>query len=240
MEIKEFEEKLNNHIKKINIFLEEEQMLQFYRYMNLLLKWNNKINLTAITEIDDIILKHFVDCLTIERYFTKGSSVVDIGTGAGFPGIPLRIYRRDLKITLVDSLKKRITFLNEVIQQLNLKNIESIHARAEEFCKNKKYREQFNFATSRAVANIATLSEYLLPAVKVKGKVIFMKGSDIEEELKKGKKAIKILGGKIENVDSFNLPNSDIKRNIICVKKVDKTPEKYPRKAGTPAKEPLN
>ncbi len=239
MEIKEFGDKIKSYLKKININLNNEKILQFYNYMNLLIEWNEKMNLTAITNPEEIILKHFVDSLTIEKYILNNKKIVDIGTGAGFPGIPLKIYRDDLKITLVDSLNKRINFLNEVINNLKLKDIEAIHLRAEEFGKNKKYRESFDIATSRAVANLATLSEYLLPTVKLEGKAICMKGSNIEEELKIGKTAIKILGGTIEKIETFYLPNSDIKRNIICIKKVNKTPEKYPRKDGIPSKNPI-
>lgn len=237
MEINEFEELFNSYLKE-NV-LEKDQIEQFYNYMNLLLEWNEKINLTAITEPKEVIIKHFVDSLTISKYISKGATLVDMGTGAGFPGIPLKIYRKDIKITLVDSLNKRIKFLDEVIEKLNLKEIETIHARAEEFGRNLKYREKFDIATSRAVANLATLSEYLIPIVKVNGNCICMKGPDIEEELENGKKAIKILGGKISKVDKFELPNTDIRRTILIVDKVEKTPSKYPRKPGIPAKEPI-
>lgn len=240
MERKEFEKIIKEHLKEIKIELNEEQISQFYQYMQLLIEWNEKINLTAITKPEEIILKHFVDSLTIEKYILEDSNLVDIGTGAGFPGIPLKIYRKDIKVTLVDSLNKRIHFLNEVIQELNLEGIETIHSRAEEFGRNKKYREKFDMATSRAVANLSTLSEYLIPLVKKEGNCICMKGSDIEEELERAKKAIKILGGKIDRVDRFSLPNSDMKRNVIMIKKTEETPLKYPRKPGTPAKEPIS
>ena len=239
MEINEFEEIFNTYIKELKIDIEKEQVEQFYNYMKLLLEWNGKINLTAITDPKEVIIKHFVDSLTIEKYIPQGATLVDMGTGAGFPGIPLKIYRNDIKTTLVDSLNKRIKFLDEVISQLNLERIETIHARAEEFGKNKKYREKFDIATSRAVANLATLSEYLVPLIKVKGKCICMKGPDIEEEIKNGKKAIKVLGGNIARIDSFKLPITDIKRTILIVDKVEKTPPKYPRKPGMPAKEPI-
>ena len=219
--------------------LTEEMQQQFEDYMNLLLEWNEKINLTAITEQDDIILKHFVDSLTINKYIEQGKSVIDMGTGAGFPGVPLKIARKDLKITLVDSLNKRIKFLDEVIEKLKLEKIETLHFRAEEFGQNKKYRETFDIATSRAVANLSTLAEYLLPLVKVGGKCLCMKGSEIKEELENSKKAIQILGGEIEKIEEFTLPESDIKRAIITIKKVKSTPNKYPRKPGTPAKDPL-
>ncbi len=239
MEIEKFEEILKTYLKKIDIELSKKQIEQFYTYMNLLLEWNEKINLTAITEPEEVILKHFVDSLTISAYIKKGSKLVDMGTGAGFPGIPLKILRDDIEITLVDSLNKRINFLNEVIKELELREISTVHARAEEFGQNKKYREKFDIATSRAVANLSTLSEYLVPLVKLEGKIICMKGSEVKEEVENAKNAIKILGGKMEKEESFNLPNSDMKRNLVIIKKIKNTPAKYPRKPGTPAKEPI-
>ena len=239
MELKEFEEIFSTYLKEVEINIEKEETEHFYDYMKLLLEWNEKINLTAITDPKEVIIKHFIDSLTISKHIPHGATLVDMGTGAGFPGIPLKIYRNDVKITLVDSLNKRIKFLDEVIEQLKLKDIETIHARAEEFGRNKSYRERFDIATSRAVANLATLSEYLIPLVKLEGKCICMKGPDIEEELQKGKKAIKTLGGNISKVDSFELPNTDIGRTILIVDKVEKTPAKYPRKPGMPAKEPI-
>ena len=239
MEFNEFKEKTIINVDKLGINLSEIQLKQFYNYINLLIEWNEKINLTAITEPDEVILKHFVDSLTIAKYIPDGTKIVDVGTGAGFPGIPLKIYRQDIEITLLDSLQKRINFLNEVIRELNLEKIETVHSRVEDFGKDKMYREKFDIATSRAVANLATLSEYLLPLVKVGGKVISMKGSLIEEELEHSKNAIKILGGKVEKVDEFDLPNSDISRNIVLIDKIKNTPNRYPRKAGEPSKKPL-
>ena len=239
MEFNEFKEKLIINVDKLGINLSEIQLKQFYNYMNLLIEWNKKVNLTAITEPDEIILKHFVDSLTISKYISDGTKVVDVGTGAGFPGIPLKIVRQDVDITLLDSLQKRINFLDEVINELNLEKITTVHSRVEDFGKNKKYREEFDIATSRAVANLSTLSEYLLPLVKVGGKVISMKGSLIQEELENSKNAIKILGGQIEKVDEFDLPNSDISRNIVLIDKIKNTPNRYPRKAGEPSKKPL-
>ena len=239
MEFDEFKEKMIINVDKLGINLSEIQLKQFYSYMNLLIEWNKKINLTAITEPDEIILKHFVDSLTISKYISDGTNVVDVGTGAGFPGIPLKIVRQDVDITLLDSLQKRINFLDEVINELNLEKITTVHSRVEDFGKNKKYREEFDIATSRAVANLSTLSEYLLPLVKVGGKVISMKGSLIQEELENSKNAIKILGGQIEKVDEFDLPNSDINRNIVLIDKIKNTPNRYPRKAGEPSKKPL-
>lgn len=229
--------------KDFCLYFEEEiddnKIQKFYDYMNLLVEWNKKINLTAITEEKDIILKHFVDSLTVLKYIKEDKSIVDVGTGAGFPGIPLAIMNDSLKITLVDSLNKRINFLNEVCNKINLKNTKAIHARAEEFGQDNNYRESYDVAISRAVANLTVLAEYLLPLVKVGGKIICMKGPDIEEELKQAGSAIDILGGKIEKCDNFCLPKSDISRNIIIINKIKETPKKYPRKAGTPAKTPL-
>ena len=237
--MEEFKREFEKYLEKMSILLNKEQYDQFYAYMVLLIEWNEKINLTAITEPQEIILKHFVDSLTIAKYIEEGKTIIDMGTGAGFPGIPLKIYRNDVKVVLADSLNKRIKFLNEVIEKLQLKNIETIHCRAEELGKNKEYREKFDYATSRAVANLSTLSEYLLPFVKLNGSCIFMKTMEIDEELENAKKAIKILGGRIEKVNKFEIPESDLGRSIIIVKKEKQTPSKYPRKPGTPAKEPL-
>lgn len=239
MNINEFKEELEKYLNAISIKLEEKQIKQFYDYMNLLIEWNKKINLTSIIEPKEIILKHFVDSLTISKYINEKSTLIDVGTGAGFPGIPLKILRNNIKITLVDSLNKRIRFLDEVIEKLNLDNIKTVHGRAEEIGRNKEYREKFDYATSRAVANTATLSEYLIPLVKINGKCIYMKGPDTNEELKNGKKAISVLGGNSVNKEEFELPYSDIKRTIIIIEKVKNTPTKYPRKAGTPSKEPI-
>ena len=234
-----FNEKLLEKLNKIQLNVNDEVLNKFWVYMTNLLKWNEKINLTAITDEDDIILKHFIDSLTILEYIPEKSNVIDVGTGAGFPGIPLKIVREDINMTLMDSLNKRITFLNEIINKLGLKKINAIHSRAEELAKMPEHREKYDIAVSRAVANLSTLSEYMIPFVKVGGKCICMKGSNIEEELKTAKNAIKELGGEIEKVINFKLPDSDNERNIIIIKKVRNTKSKYPRKAGMPSKEPL-
>lgn len=239
MLLSEFEKIFIEEAQKINIELDKNQIEKFYKYMDLLIEWNEKINLTAITNRKDIIVKHFIDSLTIQRYLSDAVNIIDVGTGAGFPGIPIKIVNPNLKVVLVDSLNKRINFLQDVIKKLNLDNIEVIHARAEDLGQNKKYREAFDIVTSRAVANMSVLSEYLLPLARVNGKCICMKGSDIEEELENSKYAINLLGGKIEQVDKFELSNERIGRNIIIVKKLKNTPNSYPRKAGTPAKKPL-
>lgn len=239
MNIEEFKRLMNLYGNEIGLKFTEKQLIKFFKYMELLLEWNQKINLTAITEPEEVILKHFIDSLTISKYIEENKTLADVGTGAGFPGIALKIYRNDIKITLVDSLNKRINFLNEVIEKLELQDIETIHSRIEDFGKNKKYREKYDYVTARAVANLSVLSEYLIPIAKIDGQCICMKGSNVEEELNTSKNAIKFLGGKIQKVEKFNLPKSDIERNIIILKKIKNTPAKYPRKAGIPAKEPL-
>ena len=231
-------EDLKEKSEKIGINLKQIDLEKFYDYMNLLLEWNEKINLTAITEPKEIILKHFIDSLSIEKYIKDGNKLIDVGTGAGFPGIPLNIARNDIKITLLDSLNKRVVFLEDVINKLELKNINAIHSRVEEYAKNKNYRESYDIATSRAVAPLNVLLEYLLPLVKINGICICMKGPN-KEEIDLANNALKTLGGKIEQIDEILLPDSDIKRNIIIVRKINKTPEKYPRKVGMPSKEPL-
>lgn len=233
----DFENKIKKLIDNMGISIEDGQVKNFFEYMNTLLEWNKKVNLTAITEENDIILKHFVDCMTIINYFEHGKTLIDVGSGAGFPGIPISIMRDDLKITLLDSLNKRVQFLNCVIDILKLDNVETVHERAEDYGKIK--REQFDYATSRAVANLSTLAEYLLPFVKIGGKCICMKGFEIEEEIENSKFAISQLGGKIKSVDQIQLPNSDIVRKIVVIEKVKSTPKNYPRRSGLASKQPL-
>lgn len=237
MKIQEFAKELKEKAKLINIELEDVKIEKFYNYMNLLLEWNEKINLTAITEPNEVILKHFIDSSTILKYIDDDMKIVDVGTGAGFPGIPLNIIKNNANYTLVDSLNKRINFLNDVIDKIKLENITAVHSRIEDFAKNNK--ESYDIATSRAVASLNILLEYLLPLVKVGGICICMKGSNIKEEIENSNKALEILGGKIEKVEEIILPDSDIARNIIIVRKIKSTSNKYPRKAGTPSKEPI-
>ena len=239
MEKQLFKKELEKKVKQIEITLNENQEDDFYKYMELLLEWNEKINLTAITDPKEILLKHFIDSITISKYIEKKDKVLDIGTGAGFPGIPLKIINKENEFTLLDSLNKRITFLNDVIQKLNLEKICAIHGRAEEFIKKSGERESYNIVTSRAVAKLNVLLEYMLPFTKIGGRCICMKSFEIEEELKEAKKAIEILGGEIEKIDIIALPESEIKRKIVVIKKVKNTINKYPRKAGTPEKEPI-
>lgn len=223
---------------KIEVNLTEEQISKFITYKELLKEWNQKINLTAITEDSEIVLKHFIDSLTVLKYIPQNANIIDVGTGAGFPGIPTKIVREDVSVTLLDSLNKRINFLNDVIEKTNLENIKTVHGRAEDFGQNKECREKYDVAVARAVANLSTLTELCLPFVKVGGSFIAMKGNSTEE-FEEAKKAIEILGGKIEKIDKFNLPGTDIERNIVVIKKIDKTPNQYPRKAGTPASKPI-
>ena len=239
MKINEFSELMKLEFNAIGASINKEQIEKFYRYMEILLEWNQKMNLTAIVEPKEVILKHFVDSITIEGYIAQNAQVIDIGTGAGFPGIPLKLVRNDLNITLMDSLNKRITFLEEVVNKLKLTNIDAIHSRAEELAKNKDYREKFDVATSRAVAPLNVLLEYMLPFVKVNGICICMKGSSIENEIQESRKCLELLGGKIEKIDSFELHENSHARNIIIVRKIKNTPNKYPRKAGMPTKEPI-
>lgn len=223
--------------------LSEKQAEQFLFYYELLIEWNQVMNLTAITEFEDVVTKHFIDSILIGKYdFWQEKDemhILDLGTGAGFPGIPLKILYPEMDILLMDSLNKRIRFLQEVIKKLGLEKIEAVHARAEEFGRKKEYREQFDLCISRAVANLSTLSEFCLPFVKVGGRFISYKSGNMEEELGQAKNAIKILGGKVESVEKFYLPESDMERSLICISKRKEMNKKYPRQGGKPLKEPL-
>lgn len=224
--------------KEINLDLDDNEIENFFIYKKLLKEWNEKINLTAITEDNEIILKHFIDSLTIEKYIPENASVIDVGTGAGFPGIPLKIVRGDVKLTLLDSLKKRLFFLEDVKEKIKLNNVYMVHGRAEDIGNNNEYREKYDISTARAVANLKVLAEYCLPFVKVGGYFICMKGNSIEE-VEEARNAIKKLGGIIEKIEKINLPDSDIERNIIIIRKIKNTPKEYPRKAGIPTKNPI-
>lgn len=228
-------------LNQLGVILEENQIKQFLTYYEMLVEWNQVMNLTAITEYEEVLKKHFVDSLSLIKAFPvhKEAKVIDVGTGAGFPGLALKIAYPSLQITLLDSLNKRIQFLNEVIHALQLKGIDTIHGRAEDYAKPGKLREKYDLCVSRAVANLSTLSEYCLPFVKENGLFIPYKSEKITEEMVKAEKAITILGGKITKQIEFMLPDSDIYRNLIIIKKEKKTPLKFPRKAGLPSKEPL-
>jgi len=224
---------------EFGVTLDDTQVGQLMIYKETLKEWNQKINLTAIEDDREIIIKHFIDSLSIMPYLKDESKeMVDIGTGAGFPGIPVKIVNGSVQVTLMDSLEKRVNFLNEVIKLLGLDNILAVHGRAEDYGQNPKFREKFDISVARAVANLPVLLEYCLPFVKPGGIFIAMKGSSIEE-IEASKKALDTLGGKVEEVNEITLPQSDIKRNIIIVKKIRQTPTQYPRKAGKPSKNPL-
>ncbi len=233
--------RFDQELEMLGIQLTDVQKEQFDRYYELLIEWNRVMNLTGITEYDEVNLKHFTDSLTIVRIksMENVSTLIDVGTGAGFPGIPIKIAFPHIKVTLLDSLNKRIKFLNQVVEELDLKDVVTLHGRAEDYAKKEEYREQFDLCASRAVANLSTLSEYCLPFVKKGGCFISYKSADSDEEIEQSKKALDILGGKIEKVDKFVLPGSDMGRAMVMVEKVKNTPRKYPRKAGVPSKEPL-
>lgn len=235
---KQFDEKL----KELDITLSEKQQAQFYRYYELLVEWNKVMNLTGITEYEEVNEKHFIDSLSLVKVLdiSKINTIIDVGTGAGFPGIPLKIAFPHLKVTLLDSLNKRIKYLDAVIDELELKDIHTIHGRAEEYARKEEYREKYDLAVSRAVANLSTLSEYCVPYVKVGGMFVPYKSGEIDEEVKAAQTAIKVLGGKQTEVVKFTLPGSDINRSFVKIQKVKSTGKKFPRKAGLPAKEPIS
>lgn len=225
----------------LNISLNKNQIEQFYRYYELLIEWSKVMNLTTITDYDEVNEKHFIDSLSIVRIldFLDIKTVIDIGTGAGFPGIPLKIVFPHLKIVLLDSLQKRVNFLNTVINEIGLNSIITLHGRAEDFARKSEYREQFDLCVSRAVANLSVLSEYCIPYVKMEGIFIAYKSGNMQEELEQSEIAVKVLGGSIENVEKFNLPQSEIERSLILIRKRKSTEKKYPRKAGVPVKNPI-
>lgn len=239
MQEKEFKKVLKEKASKLSINLSDNQLEKFYQYKNILLEWNKKINLTAITDDKEMIDKHFIDSITIYPYIKKNKRIIDIGTGAGFPGIPVQIINDDNHMTLFDSLQKRLNVLDDIIRKINLKNTQTLHGRAEETFKNEEFREKFDIAISRAVASLNILVEYMLPSVCVGGYCICMKSNEIQEEISIAKKAIELLGGKIDKIEEVQLPDTEIKRKIIIIKKVKNTPKKYPRKPGMPNKSPI-
>lgn len=222
------------------IKLTDKEIESFRHYYQMLVEWNEKINLTAIVDEREVVIKHFIDSISVLPFFPDGaSSMIDVGTGAGFPGIPIKIVKSSMHVTLLDSLEKRVRFLNSVIKETGLTGIDAIHGRAEDFGQNKEYREHYDIAIARAVSSLPVLCEYTMPFVRIGGYFIAMKGSNVEDEISEGRNAVTILGGEIEDVKTFKLPFESIERNIILVKKLRHTPTKYPRKSGKPSKSPI-
>lgn len=234
-----FAEMLAEKGKEAGFEFTERQLWQFTRYYELLVETNKVMNLTAITEPEEVAVKHFIDSLLAYDKGFENKSLADVGTGAGFPGVPLKIYCPSLKVTLIDSLGKRLKFLEQVIAELGLENISCQHLRAEDAGRNKAFREKFDLVTARAVARLSVLSEYCLPLVKKDGNFVALKGSKFAEEIEEGKAALKILGGKLLSAEPVKLPGLDDGRAIIKIAKIKATPAQYPRKAGTPEKQPL-
>ena len=228
-------------LELLGLKLDEEQLCKFNRFYELLIEWNKVMNLTGITDYDEVNEKHFIDSLAVTKVIDLNglNKIIDIGTGAGFPGVPLKIAFPHLEVVLLDSLKKRIDFLNHVIGDLDLKNIITIHGRAEDYAKLSEYREKYDLCVSRAVANLSVLCEYCIPYVSVGGNFISYKSGNIDEEVKGAETAIRVLGGRLDDVVKFNLPQSDIERSFVKINKKDVTQKKYPRKSGVPGKNPI-
>lgn len=238
MNFEEFKKEIKLQALNNNIYLNEENIEKFYNYMKEIIEWNDKINVTAIVDEKEFIVKHFIDSLTAAREIEDYKSIIDIGTGAGFPGIPLKLNYPNKKITLIDSVNKKLNVIKNITDKYNLNELEIIHTRAEDLAINKEYREKYDIAITRAVSNFSTIMEYMLPFVKIGGKAICMKGPNFQDELEESKKAIKILGGKIEKIETVFI-NNEIERNLIIVNKINSTPKQYPRGKGKPQKEPI-
>lgn len=239
---KQYYDVLTIAASNVELEINEEKYDQFLKYKDLLKDWNEKVNLTAITEDEQIIKKHFIDSMKIFQFepLKKAKKVIDIGTGGGFPGIPMKIMVPEMEITLLDSLKKRINVLQDILKKIGIKDVSTIHGRAEDYAQTPQYREKFDAVVSRAVANLASLSEFCLPYVKVGGYFVAMKGPAVDDEVTTAKKAISILGGELKEVIEVEIEGSDLNHNLVIIKKVKNTPKQYPRKAGTATKNPLS
>ena len=237
MELEEFKKFFEEQLEQNHIDIEIE-VEEFYIYMKNILEWNEKINVTNIKEEKEFIIKHFIDSLTISKYIENNNRVLDIGTGGGFPGIPLKLSNKTIKATLIDSVNKKITVVNDGIQKLKLEKVEAIHTRAEDLAKIKDYRENFDIVVTRAVSNLSTIVEYMLPFLKIGGKAICMKGPNYEEELEEAKKAINVLGGTIQEINKIKI-SEEFERNIIIIKKEKNTLKQYPRGNGKPLRNPI-
>ena len=237
MKLEEFKNIIIEEGKVYNLEFNDKQIDNLYNYMIGIIDWNDKVNVTAIVDEKMFIVKHFIDSLTINGYIKGKERIIDIGTGGGFPGIPLKIFNENSKFTLIDSVNKKLNVIRDITSRMEIKNLEVIHARAEDLANKDEYREKYDVATTRAVSNLSTILEYMLPFVKVGGMAVCMKGPNYINELNEAKKAIEILGGKFEKIETFNIDDSE--RNIIIIKKVKKTPENFPRGQGKPLKEPI-
>jgi 16S rRNA (guanine527-N7)-methyltransferase len=237
----EFFDILNTACAKEGLTLDSHKYNQLIKYKDMIKEWNEKINLTAITDDEEMVKKHLIDSIKAFRFskLKDAKSLIDVGTGAGLPGIPIKIMNPDIEVTLLDSLNKRVNFLNEVINTLGLKNIKAVHGRAEDFAVQKNYRENFDVVVSRAVANMAVLSELCIPYVKLNGYFVALKGPAVEEEIREGNKAISTLGGSLEEIINVDIEGTDLQHNLVVIKKVKETPKTYPRKAGTASKKPI-
>lgn len=238
MSFEEFKIEFLKQASKNDISVTEKELNELYQYMNGVIEWNDKINVTAITDEKLFIVKHFIDSLLINQYLEGKESLIDIGTGGGFPGIPLKILNEDVKFTLVDSINKKLNVIRDLSEKIGFKKLEIIHTRAEDLANKKEYRENYDLATTRAVSNLSTILEYMLPFVKVGGYAICMKGPNYQEELKEAEKAIQILGGKLDKIETFNI-EGEMERNVLIIKKIKTTPKNYPRGQGKPVKEPI-
>lgn len=233
-------EELVKGLEKWNINISFEQIEKFEKYYSLLIEWNERMNLTSIIDKKEVQCKHFLDSLALIKYMDiREKKIIDVGTGAGFPGIPLKIMCEDTEIVLLDSLAKRLNFLNAIISELGLRGISTVHGRAEDLAHDKAFREKFDISTSRAVANLSTLSEYCLPFVKINGTFIAYKSGSVDEEITNSEKAIRIMGGKLFGVEKFSLPDSEYDRSLVFINKEKASPKSYPRKAGVPSKTPI-